>query len=982
MMHKHRFRVSDAIPEMPYSFEQAVSRTLESVCAGSKQAAGSRAASAPERPSTDTQSRREKNRNQRLSKILLYAATAAMFVAVFALGSVVVRNALHPNGIDPFSSVQTETPAEQVYAPTAENVGVTIRLLPELEEAEAYAAAREQAQQPPFSEEDWGWIRKIEVSLHDLEITEGSLRWLTTFRIPPEYQPAQWDENPFAMTEMTGMDLFADSIRVKQNGRELFAEETPDYTCVTDPYDGAWAVTCLCSVQLTGLKANGTAEVWQQFRLLDNKVDWQANIATVALIEQTFTIDTAWLSVTPKPDEPNALVPAIRWNGTLYAKYGESPLAGEIDESAIAGYVTAVVPQSQFPTEDGQANFGEVGTPYALTDTGLVVRYNNEWHLFEPIEAPAAVTPVPETPTALVPAIRYNMLLYTMSDVEYAGEIDESAITGRVSSVVPLSEWPQMHGQANFGKIGMPYAETENGLVVLFANEWRLMEPVMPDPAAGVIDAACAQVLAERKEIDERYRHTDTMTEEEIGDLDAEANFNHQRLVKLMSLWTKAVSVEQKDGAMRLSEIAYVNGSVTFAFAASLDTPFDDAPVIKLNGFSSATNDKTAFINLKPTETEHYAFYEIRPGQLSGVRVITVENAGHVFCFRYDADQQGVTLPKDDAEFAAWFGSFEDPDLSPTEEPCTETPVPHPSSEPAQLIPSVRYNGTVYRLTDEPYEGEIVQLLDTVSGIDSNPVPGRDGYANFGEAGMVLGLSRKGPVIDLGGWKLLRPDTSGIRLDEPDALVPAIRYQGILYLLAASVDGNALSQEDEYVIDAITSAVPPTEWPMEEGQINFGALGEPVAKTKDGLLIRCFGKQRLFLPTLHIPAVFRVNGDYVVPFWNFLSSPEGDGQPIAQVLEMQDDLYAYIPFVEYRGQTIDVVPRGWALERVYLLNAQNKQIAALSANELALQKDGYEIPDSFLNGLASGVYTLSAVVTQGDGAAVTSYECVIRLSVN
>ena len=287
-------------------------------------------------------------------------------------------------------------------------------------------------------------------------------------------------------------------------------------------------------------------------------------------------------------------------------------------------------------------------------------------------ELEAFPTLEPETPNTLVPAIRYNMLLYTLSDVEFAGEIDESAITGRVSSVVPLSEWPRMHGETNFGKIGMPYAETENGLVVLFENEWRLMEPVMPDPAAGVIDAACAQVLAERKEIDERYRHTGTMTEEEIGELDAEANFNHQRLVKLMNLWAKAVSVEQEDGQMRLSQIAFDEDKLYFAFAASPDCAFDSAPVIGVNGHIYATGDESGFIGLKATETEHYAFYSVYPGTLSGTVLITVANNNNNFCFKYHADDGTAALPQDIETAQQWLKKLD-----------YVTPAPHCDVDPA-----------------------------------------------------------------------------------------------------------------------------------------------------------------------------------------------------------------------------------------------------------------------------------------------------------
>ena len=48
---------------------------------------------------------------------------------------------------------------------------------------------------------------------------------------------------------------------------------------------------------------------------------------------------------------------------------------------------------------------------------------------------------------------------------------------GKVSSVVPLSQWPEKEGEANFGETGAPYARTEDGLVVLVDQEWTLFTP-------------------------------------------------------------------------------------------------------------------------------------------------------------------------------------------------------------------------------------------------------------------------------------------------------------------------------------------------------------------------------------------------------------------------------------------------------------------------------------------------------------------------
>lgn len=82
------------------------------------------------------------------------------------------------------------------------------------------------------------------------------------------------------------------------------------------------------------------------------------------------------------PDAPNAMFPAIMVDGTLYRTTGKA-IPAEVDASAIAGEIRSVVPLTQLPTQEGEANFGQVGDPYAVTSDGLLVILGNEWVLFE-----------------------------------------------------------------------------------------------------------------------------------------------------------------------------------------------------------------------------------------------------------------------------------------------------------------------------------------------------------------------------------------------------------------------------------------------------------------------------------------------------------------------------------------------------------------------------------------------------------------------
>ena len=82
------------------------------------------------------------------------------------------------------------------------------------------------------------------------------------------------------------------------------------------------------------------------------------------------------------PDAPNAMVPSIMYEGILYRTTGKA-IPAEVDESAIVGEIGSVVPLSQLPTKDGEADFGEIGDPYAITSDGLLVIMNHEWVVFE-----------------------------------------------------------------------------------------------------------------------------------------------------------------------------------------------------------------------------------------------------------------------------------------------------------------------------------------------------------------------------------------------------------------------------------------------------------------------------------------------------------------------------------------------------------------------------------------------------------------------
>jgi hypothetical protein len=79
---------------------------------------------------------------------------------------------------------------------------------------------------------------------------------------------------------------------------------------------------------------------------------------------------------------PNALVPSVMIEGTLYLlSQKENPVI-EIAESDYSGVIMSTIPLSEWPTENEQANIDVEDAPYAEYGNGIVVLWNGEWTLF------------------------------------------------------------------------------------------------------------------------------------------------------------------------------------------------------------------------------------------------------------------------------------------------------------------------------------------------------------------------------------------------------------------------------------------------------------------------------------------------------------------------------------------------------------------------------------------------------------------------
>lgn len=76
------------------------------------------------------------------------------------------------------------------------------------------------------------------------------------------------------------------------------------------------------------------------------------------------------------------LRPMIKVGDMLFLDTGKE-VSIEIGDSEIIGEVVSSVAQHEKPTENGQTNFGSIGSKYAYYEENIVVLINNEWVLFE-----------------------------------------------------------------------------------------------------------------------------------------------------------------------------------------------------------------------------------------------------------------------------------------------------------------------------------------------------------------------------------------------------------------------------------------------------------------------------------------------------------------------------------------------------------------------------------------------------------------------
>lgn len=190
---------------------------------------------------------------------------------------------------------------------------------------------------------------------------------------------------------------------------------------------------------------------------------------------------TACGQATAQVDE-NALTMAyenrlLMVNDTLY--YGTDQTGPMGDSEAVAGEIASETAQGAVPTENGQSNFGCVGSAYTIGEETIMVQIEEEWFVFATAEAlPDFVEK--ENPWSAENPYRNRLLM--VNDTLYYGTDqtgpmgDTEAVEGEITSETSEGAVPTENGQSNFGCIGNAYTMGEETIVVQIDEEWFVFE--------------------------------------------------------------------------------------------------------------------------------------------------------------------------------------------------------------------------------------------------------------------------------------------------------------------------------------------------------------------------------------------------------------------------------------------------------------------------------------------------------------------------
>lgn len=173
---------------------------------------------------------------------------------------------------------------------------------------------------------------------------------------------------------------------------------------------------------------------------------------------------------------------------------------------------------------------------YAITTDGTKIFWYNpaddEW--VEQIIENVSTEGVADYPAAIM----VNGTIYLLEGIPMTAEVDESAIIGYTESFTDT--FPENNEETNFNpELGMPYAQAEGGIAVLYQNEWYLATPYEMNLSMLYSGDYYSIMLPQGWAIDSKGNEASLiLSEEKIATITVEEDFEYgQSIESIVANW-------------------------------------------------------------------------------------------------------------------------------------------------------------------------------------------------------------------------------------------------------------------------------------------------------------------------------------------------------------------------------------------------------------------------------------------------------------
>ena len=273
-------KISDAIPDMPASFDKRTEDTLRSVCTQRQKTALHRAERVPVRIS-------------KKAWIAIAVAATLLITTTAVAASAILNRAYTPENymMQPSEERETIPDVENAIASAKpETADYEIIMLPEFENFETLNEWRQKMGQPAYSEEDWGWIRDIRPEVEEVLLDGNSL----VFKIKLNTDHGLSFSEDQSLPQM--VDAMSDDVYfTTEDGR---VGEMPGIGTGIDPNyvteDGATLYTeCELSFLSEPFPTDGLVRITAEIGIRDMRVDDMGSMGLLAKMRCAFTIDAS-----------------------------------------------------------------------------------------------------------------------------------------------------------------------------------------------------------------------------------------------------------------------------------------------------------------------------------------------------------------------------------------------------------------------------------------------------------------------------------------------------------------------------------------------------------------------------------------------------------------------------------------------------------------------------------------------------------------